>query len=189
MPYPGLLPRAPVPGTVHCEPYLCRRHSNTILSQSLCGLWILVCTMLEYSEHLWGLILNAILPLLQSYWSLGLPLCPWMWCISSKSLQRHSAATPAPTMLLGLLCPWTLYISSQPLQSLLFVVTRTLTMKNLFFNVDVYMSHSTPHGVKCSPLMPTHALTAGGASSYKNSLVEEFSNNLGGWRPLGEIFR
>ena len=30
--------------------------------------------------------------------------------------------------------------------------------------------------------MPACALTAGGAHSYKNSLVEEFSNNIGGWK-------
>ena len=26
------------------DPYLCRRHSNTVLVQSLWGLWVLVCT-------------------------------------------------------------------------------------------------------------------------------------------------
>ena len=26
------------------DPYLCRRHSNTVLAQSLWGLWVLVCT-------------------------------------------------------------------------------------------------------------------------------------------------
>ena len=67
MPYPALLPRAPVPGAVHCDLYLCRIHSNTVLSQPLWGLWNLVCTMFDHSEHLWGLILNVILPLLPSY--------------------------------------------------------------------------------------------------------------------------
>ena len=47
---------------------------------------------------------------------LGLLLCPWMWGISSKLLQCHTAATPVPTILLGLLCPWTWGISSQLLQ-------------------------------------------------------------------------
>ena len=46
---------------------------------------------------------------------LGL-LCPWTWCISSKSLQRHATTTPVPTFFLGLLCPWTWGISSQSLQ-------------------------------------------------------------------------
>ena len=35
-------PRAPAPAAVH--PYLLRRHSNTLLSQSLWGFWILVRT-------------------------------------------------------------------------------------------------------------------------------------------------
>ena len=41
---------------------------------------------------------------------LGLLLCPWRWGISSKSLQRHAAASPAPcshhssTMQLQLQC-------------------------------------------------------------------------------------
>ena len=35
-------PRAPAPEAGHCGPYLCRRHSNTVLAQSLWGLWVLV---------------------------------------------------------------------------------------------------------------------------------------------------
>ena len=35
-------------------------------------------------------------------------LFPWMWGISSKLLQRCTAAAPAPTILLGLLCFWTM---------------------------------------------------------------------------------
>ena len=34
------------------DPYLCRRHSNTVLSQSLWSLWVLVHTKFEPSEHL-----------------------------------------------------------------------------------------------------------------------------------------
>ena len=37
-------PRAPAPTAVHCWPYLLRRHPNTVLSQSLRGLCILVHT-------------------------------------------------------------------------------------------------------------------------------------------------
>ena len=52
--------------------YLCRRHSNTVLAQSLWGLWDLVhIGFFEPSEHLWpvrGLILNVISPFLPSYW-------------------------------------------------------------------------------------------------------------------------
>ena len=64
-------PRAPVPVAVH-DPYLHRRHSNTVLSQSLwvSGSW---CAqgLFEPSECLWrvwGLILNVISPLLPSCW-------------------------------------------------------------------------------------------------------------------------
>ena len=35
-------PRAPAPEAVHCRSVPCRRHSNTVLSQSMWGLWVLV---------------------------------------------------------------------------------------------------------------------------------------------------
>ena len=45
MPYPGLLHPEPLPlQQSTADPYLCRRHSNTVLSQSLWGLWVLVHT-------------------------------------------------------------------------------------------------------------------------------------------------
>ena len=37
-------PRAPAPAAVHSDLYVCRRHLNTVLSQSLWGLWVLVHT-------------------------------------------------------------------------------------------------------------------------------------------------
>ena len=37
-------PRAPVPWQSTANLYLHRRHSNTVLAQSLWGLWVLVCT-------------------------------------------------------------------------------------------------------------------------------------------------
>ena len=50
MPYPALLPRAPVPGAVHCDLYLCRIHSNTVLSQSLWSLWVLLSkSLIQFS--------------------------------------------------------------------------------------------------------------------------------------------
>ena len=45
MPYPGLLHAETLPlqqSTAY--PYLCRRHSNPVLAQSLWGLWVLVHT-------------------------------------------------------------------------------------------------------------------------------------------------
>ena len=71
MPHPGLLHPEPLPlRESTADPYLHRRYSNTVLSQSLWGLWSW-CThgLFEPSEHLWwvwGLSLNSILPLLLS---------------------------------------------------------------------------------------------------------------------------
>jgi len=67
MPYPGLLRPEPLPlRQATADPFLHRRHSNTVLAQSLgvSGSW---CTqvLFELIEHLWqvwGLILNTILP-------------------------------------------------------------------------------------------------------------------------------
>ena len=45
LPHPGLLPPEPLPlQQSTADPYLHRRHSDTVLSQSLWGLWVLVCT-------------------------------------------------------------------------------------------------------------------------------------------------
>ena len=56
--------------------YLCRRHSNTVLAQSLWGLWFWCSQgLFEPSECLWwvwGLILNVISPLKPSFWSFSL---------------------------------------------------------------------------------------------------------------------
>ena len=66
MPYPGLLHPEPLPlKQATADPYLHSRHSNTVLSQSLWGLWVLVCIRFEPSEclwGLWGLILNVFCP-------------------------------------------------------------------------------------------------------------------------------
>ena len=46
-------PRAPAPAAAHCWLYLIRRDSNIVLTQSLWGLWVLVCTRFVWpSEHL-----------------------------------------------------------------------------------------------------------------------------------------
>ena len=78
MPHPGLPHLEPLPlQQVTADPYLCRRHSNTVLSQSLWGLLVLVCTRFEPSEylwHIWGLILNMVLTLLPSCWGFSFAL-------------------------------------------------------------------------------------------------------------------
>ena len=45
MPYPGLLHPEPLPlRQSTADPYLLRRQSDTVLPQSLWGLWVLVLT-------------------------------------------------------------------------------------------------------------------------------------------------
>ena len=66
---------------------------NTVLSQSLWGLWVLVCKRFEPSERfwrVWGLILNAILPLLPSCWGVSFVLG------RGVSPQSHSPAAQPP---------------------------------------------------------------------------------------------
>ena len=79
MPYPGLLHPEPLPlWQSTADPYLRSKHSNTVLSQSLLGLWVLV-----HTRYVWallaslvgmGLILNMILPLLLSFWGFSFAL-------------------------------------------------------------------------------------------------------------------
>ena len=50
MPYSGLLHPESMPlQQAMADPYLCRRHSNTLLAQSLWGLWVLVHTRFVWS--------------------------------------------------------------------------------------------------------------------------------------------
>ena len=82
---PGLLHPEQLPlGKSTADLYLCRRHSNPVLAQSLWGLWVLVRIqsgplegLFEPSKHLWrvwGLILNVILHLLPSCWGFSFAL-------------------------------------------------------------------------------------------------------------------
>ena len=70
MPYPGLLHPEPLPlGPATADPHLLRRHPDTVLSLSLCGVSGSWCAQgwFEPSGHLWqvwGLIRNVVLPLL-----------------------------------------------------------------------------------------------------------------------------
>ena len=91
MAYPGLLHPEPLSlQESTADPYLHRRHSNTVLSQSLWSPWVLACI-----RFVWALLASlagmgfdskcefAPLPIL-----LGLLLCPWTQGISSQSLQH-----------------------------------------------------------------------------------------------------
>ena len=70
--------------------YLRRRHSNTVLSQSLWGLWVLMRTRFVWA--LWVSLAGMGFDSKQDFTHpsvlLGLLLCPWTWDISSKSLQQ-----------------------------------------------------------------------------------------------------
>ena len=74
MPYPGLLhPEPPPMWLATTDLCLGRRHSNTGLAQSLCGVFEPWCAqgLFEPSECLWrvrGLIVNLISPLVPSCW-------------------------------------------------------------------------------------------------------------------------
>ena len=72
------------------DPYLLRRHTNTVLSQSLWSLWVLVCTRYVWAPWVSLAVMEFdskrgfIPPTIR----LGLLLCPWMWNISLKLLQH-----------------------------------------------------------------------------------------------------
>ena len=92
MPYPSLLHPEPLSlWQSTTNPYLHRRCSNTILSQSLWGLWVLGGTqgLFEPSEHVWwewGLILNMNSSLLPSCWGISFAIG------HAVSPQSHSSA-------------------------------------------------------------------------------------------------
>ena len=109
MPYPSLL--YPEPLSLQqstADQYLHRRCSNTVLSQSLWGPWVLVHTRFVWA--LWGFLVgmgfNSKCKFTPPTIFLGLLLCPWTWGISSHPLQclqsywgfsgiqKSAAATP-----------------------------------------------------------------------------------------------
>ena len=110
--------QSPCPSAVDCWPYFHRRHSNTVLSQSLWDLWVLVCT--SFVSALWaslaGMGFDSKHDFAPPTIFLELPLCPLKWGISSKPLQCSAAATPVPTVLMVLHCHWTWGIFSKSLQ-------------------------------------------------------------------------
>ena len=97
MPHPGLLHPEPLSlqqSTV--DPHLHRRCSNTVLAQSLRGLWVLLWTRFVWA--LWASLsemgFDSKCEFAPPTTLLGL-LCPWTWGISSPLLQSSTAATPA----------------------------------------------------------------------------------------------
>ena len=99
MPWPGLLHPEPLPPQQStADPHLPRRHPNTVLPQSLWGLWVLVCTRFVWAlwASLAGMEFDSKCDLTPPTILLGLLLCPWTWSISFKSLQPPTAAAQAP---------------------------------------------------------------------------------------------
>jgi len=79
-------PRSPVPAAVHCWPVPHRRHSHTVLSQSLWGLWVLVWTRFVWA--LWASLAETGFDSKFEFTPLTILLgllCPWTWGISSKT--------------------------------------------------------------------------------------------------------
>ena len=82
MSYPSLLHLEPLSlQQSTADPYLHRRCSNTVLSQSLWDSWVLVC--IRFVWALWaslvGIGFDSKCEFAPSTISLGLLLCPWMW--------------------------------------------------------------------------------------------------------------
>ena len=90
-------PRAPAPAAVHCWP-VPLQETHTVLSQSLWGLWVLLCTRFVWA--LWASLASMGFDYKCDFAPpialLGLLLYPWTWSISLKLLQRHTATVPAP---------------------------------------------------------------------------------------------
>ena len=80
---------------VCCTPHLLRRCSNTVLAQSLWGLWVLLWTRFVWA--LWASLsemgFDSKCEFVPPTILLG-QLCPWTWGISSPLLQNSTAATP-----------------------------------------------------------------------------------------------
>ena len=110
MPYPGLLhPEPPPMWLATTDLYLGRRHSDTGLAQSLCGVSEPWCAqgLFELLECLWkvrGLILNLISPLVPSCWgfyfALGCQVSSFGG-IQSSSVESRSAASCSFAVLTG----------------------------------------------------------------------------------------
>ena len=108
MPQPGLWHPEPLLLQQYiADPYLYRRCSNIVLSQSL---WVSgsQCAqgLFEHSGHLWWvstLILNMISRLLQSFWGFSFALICGVspqshFSTTQLPLQHHAASIPAPAV-------------------------------------------------------------------------------------------
>ena len=81
MPHPSLLHPEPLPlWQATADPYLRRRHSHSVLSQSLQGLWVLLHTKFVWAlrASLAGMGFDSKRDFTPPTILLGLLLCPWM---------------------------------------------------------------------------------------------------------------
>ena len=87
--------RAPAPQQSTADLYICRRYSNTVLSQPLWGLCVVAC--MRFVWALWmslvGMWFDSIHDFTPPSILLRFLLCPCMWNLSSKSLQCYAAAS------------------------------------------------------------------------------------------------
>ena len=110
--------RAPASHQSTAQPYLLRRHSNTVLSQSLLGSLLLV--HMRFVWALWTSLVDMGFDSKHDFAPptilLGLLLCPWTWGISSQLLQCHAGTTLAPIFIQANLnmksCGWRVQVSS-----------------------------------------------------------------------------
>ena len=92
MPYPGLQHPEPLPlQQSTADPYLHKRHSNTVLAQVLWGLCVLVLTgfVRALQSSLVGMGFDSKCNFAPPTVLLGLLLCPWTWGIFF-GVSQHS---------------------------------------------------------------------------------------------------
>ena len=112
MPYPSLLHPEPLSlQQTTANLNLHRRHSNTVLSQSLWGPWVLVHTRFGWAPwvSLAGVGFDSKCEFTSSYHLSGASPLP-------LDMGYLLTATPVPPVLLGFLWPWTWGISTRPIQ-------------------------------------------------------------------------
>ena len=88
MTYPCLLHPEPLPlWQFTADPYLHRRHSNTVLSQSLWGFWIVVRTSFVWA--LWAFLAGIDSKRNFHFQLLGFPRVPWTARRSNQSILKE----------------------------------------------------------------------------------------------------
>ena len=98
-------PRAPALWQSTADLYLCRRHSDTVLAQSLWHLWVLMGTRFVWAlwTSLAGKGFDSKCDFAPPTIFLGLLLCPWMWGISFGKIQHSPINGSAASCSFGVL--------------------------------------------------------------------------------------